>query len=199
MALRQRIDFELLHAASGITYEPWVVADERLDGTWEAALEFVPRGGGVSYFTDVETTQPGARDVLYWAGGLSNTYFEGAFDRAFRGTTGRMRSPAALRPATPLDPDDRLAQLRMIERLIMETFRSNGATALPADHFFRTGPYSNADFVRAFEDLEKRWRYLVRRTEGGTDRLNLTVEGAGALGLAVDTTEKAVAEPAHPR
>jgi hypothetical protein len=199
MALRQRIDIEVFHAASGITYDPWVVAGERPDGTWEAVLEFVPRQGGVSHLTDVETTQPAAKDVLYWAGGLSNSYFDGAFDRALRGAAGRKRSPAALRPSTPLDPDDRLAQLRMIERLIMETFRFNGATALPADHFFRTGPYSNADFVRAFEDLEKHWRYLVRQTEGGSDRLNLTVEGAEALGLAVNTVERAVAEPAQPR
>jgi hypothetical protein len=199
MALRQRIDFEIPHAATGITYDPWVVAGERPDATWEAVLEFVPRDGGESYLTDVETTQPAAKDVLYWAGGLSDAYFQGAFDRAFRGTAGRKRSPAAQRPATPLDPDDRFAQLRMIERLVMETFRANAATTLPTAHFFRTGPWSNADFVRSFEDLEKRWRYLVRRTEGGTDRLNLTVEGAQALGLAVDAAEKVVAEPAQPR
>jgi hypothetical protein len=43
--------------------------------------------------------------------------------------------------------------------------------------------YANADIVRAFEDLEKRLRVLVRHTEEGDDWVTLTPEGARLAGL----------------
>ena len=62
-------------------------------------------------------------------------------------------------------------------------FREAGTTRLPARAIFARGPHANSDFVRAFEDLEKQWRYLVRRTVDGVDQLDLTVEGARAAGV----------------
>lgn len=50
--------------------------------TWQAWLVFERVSDGRRFSTDVETTQPNAEAVLYWATGLSETYLEGALDRA---------------------------------------------------------------------------------------------------------------------
>jgi hypothetical protein len=62
-------------------------------------------------------------------------------------------------------------------------FRETRSTRLRTGVVFERGPHSNADFVRAFEDLEKQRRYLVRHTVDGVDWLELTMAGAHAAGL----------------
>jgi hypothetical protein len=51
-------------------------------GLWHGWIEFVPIGGGKVLRSPRETTQPNRTDTVYWAGGLTHIYLEGAFDRA---------------------------------------------------------------------------------------------------------------------
>ncbi len=72
-----------------------------------------------------------------------------------------------------------------IENYIFETFRNRGSNKLATKEIFDSSPqYANADIVRAFEDLEKRQRLLVRYTEEGEDRVELTPEGVRRIGEA---------------
>ena len=72
-----------------------------------------------------------------------------------------------------------------IENYILEAFRTRGSNRLPTKEIFDSAPqYANADLVRAFEDLEKRQRLLVRYTEEGEDRIELTPEGVRVAGEA---------------
>lgn len=57
--------------------------EERQDGTWIGWLEFQPTDLRRSVrVTDQETSQPNRKTVEYWATGLEDIYFEGAFQRA---------------------------------------------------------------------------------------------------------------------
>jgi hypothetical protein len=88
-------------------------------------------------------------------------------------------------------------KLERIERYIFDFFRSRGATRLLAKEIFdSTNEFANADLVRAFEDLEKKWRLLVRYTDEGNDWVLLTPEGAAHAGL--DSTEEVNAHAAVP-
>jgi hypothetical protein len=54
-------------------------------------------------------------------------------------------------------------RLERIERYIFDLFRGRGTAKLLAGEIFEsTDEFANADLVRAFEDLEKKWRLLVR-------------------------------------
>jgi hypothetical protein len=88
-----------------------------------------------------------------------------------------------------------------IEDYILETFRNRGRNKLPTKELFDGSPqYANADLVRAFEDLEKRQRLLVRYTEQGEDLIELTPEGVRRAGEADFTTiEYSDALPHPPR
>jgi hypothetical protein len=80
-------------------------------------------------------------------------------------------------------------RLRAIEETVLDCFHRQGTNRLLAKAIFDgVTPFSNADLVRAFEDLEKKQRLLVRYTEEGDDWLQLTPAGARAAGVA-DTTE----------
>ena len=75
-------------------------------------------------------------------------------------------------------------RLARIEEYIFALFRARGTSRLLTREVFEsTGEYANADLVRAFEDLEKRRRALVRHTEEGDDWVSLTPEGARLAGL----------------
>src|SRR5919199_1881392 len=75
-------------------------------------------------------------------------------------------------------------RLASIERYIFALFRARGTTRLLAREVFEsTDEFANADLVRAFEDLEKKWRLLVRYTEEGQDWAALTPEGAAQAGV----------------
>jgi Ribonuclease G/E len=70
-------------------------------------------------------------------------------------------------------------RLESIERYILALFRDRGKAKLLAREIFESADeFANADLVRAFEDLEKKWRLLVRHTSEGNDWVSLTREGA---------------------
>jgi hypothetical protein len=72
-------------------------------------------------------------------------------------------------------------RLERIERYILALFRDRRTVKLLArDIFESTDEFANADLVRAFEDLEKKWRLLVRYTNEGNDWVSLTREGAAS-------------------
>jgi hypothetical protein len=74
--------------------------------------------------------------------------------------------------------------LAMVEEYVLGFFRRRGATRLLVREIFDSSPeIANGDIVRAFEDLEKRQRALVRHTEEGDDWVILTPEGARLAGL----------------
>jgi len=52
------------------------------DGLWEAWLEFTRAGDDEIATTRRETEQPNRADLVYWAQGLTQTYLEGALERA---------------------------------------------------------------------------------------------------------------------
>lgn len=74
--------------ASGSEYYVSVAAEQRADGLWEAWLEYVPTDESDALVTPTETTQSSRADVVRWAAALTDTYVEGAFDRAAQATIG---------------------------------------------------------------------------------------------------------------
>ncbi|HET9530962.1 MAG TPA: hypothetical protein VFQ92_11455 [Blastocatellia bacterium] len=74
-------------------------------------------------------------------------------------------------------------RLAEIERYIFEVFAARRRNKLLTKELFDGSPqYANADLVRAFEDLEKKWRLLVRYTDEGDDWIQLTPEGVEYVG-----------------
>ena len=85
-------------------------------------------------------------------------------------------------------------RLAEIEEYVLGLFRGAGRDRLLAREIFDSSTaYANADIVRAFEDLEKRERLLVRHTEEGHDWVRLTVDGARVAGVT-----EAADDPANP-
>jgi len=75
-------------------------------------------------------------------------------------------------------------KLRKIEEYIFTLFQRHRTTKLLAKDIFESSQeHANADLVRAFEDLEKKQRLLVRYTDEGDDWVHLTAEGARQAGL----------------
>src|ERR671912_1978724 len=90
-------------------------------------------------------------------------------------------------------------KLARIEDYVLAFFRGRGTGKLLAKEIFDGTPtYANADLVRAFEDLEKKWRLLVRYTKEGNDWVTLTAEGAALAGLAPLSDEEARDVFPHP-
>jgi hypothetical protein len=89
------------------------------------------------------------------------------------------------------------AVLALVEDYVLGFFRRRGETRVLAREIFDSSPdIANADIVRAFEDLEKRRRALVRHTEEGDDWVALTPEGARLAGLpAPDEPPTAMPHP----
>lgn len=87
--------------------------------------------------------------------------------------------------------------LARVEEYVLGFFHRRGETRLLAREIFDSSPdLANADIVRAFEDLEKRQRVLVRHTEEGDDWVTLTPEGARLAGLpAPDEPPPAMPHP----
>jgi len=69
------------------------------DGLWEGWIEFTPLDGGASVRSPRETTQPNRTDTVYWAGGLTAVFLEGALERAL---SLLVPKPAPPEPARPL-------------------------------------------------------------------------------------------------
>jgi hypothetical protein len=163
----------------GEIYDVFLYGRSRPGDTWQGWLVFQRRMDFARFATAVETTQPNAEAVLYWATGLSNAYFEGALDRA-------KRPPQEIEvtPVVPLplidgwaDKATRSERLADLERTILGYFRSRSLDRIPTEVLFNDLPHAHADVVRALEDMAKQGRLIERRTEEGTDWLFLTPEG----------------------
>jgi len=90
-------------------------------------------------------------------------------------------------------------ELARIEEYVLGLFRSAGTLRLLAREIFdRSTEYANADIVRAFEDLEKSQRLLVRHTEEGNDWVHLTPDGARLAGLHDTGADAPPNAPPHP-
>ncbi len=75
-------------------------------------------------------------------------------------------------------------RLEKIEQTIFSFFASrNHSKVLTKEIFDNLTEFANADLVRAFEDLEKSRRLLVRYTDEGHDWILLTPEGAEFAGV----------------
>ena len=87
--------------------------------------------------------------------------------------------------------------LARVEEYVLGFFQRRGTTRLLVREVFDASPgYANADIVRAFEDLGKRQRALIRHTEEGDDWVSLTEEGARLAGLpAPDDPQPAFPSP----
>lgn len=71
----------LLRGHDGRIYAAHACGRPRGDGMWEGWLEF-PASDGVTVRTGRETTQPNRDAIVYWAGGLTAGYLDGALLRA---------------------------------------------------------------------------------------------------------------------
>ena len=71
-----------LRTTGGRVYTVRACGRERIGGTWEGWLEFVPDDGTEVLRSGRETTQPNLVDLEYWATGLTPVYLEGALERA---------------------------------------------------------------------------------------------------------------------
>ena len=92
-------------------------------------------------------------------------------------------------------------RLERIEQYIFALFRDRGTVNLLAQEIFEsTDEFANADLVRAFEDLEKKWRFLIRHTNEGNDWVSLTPEGATYAGVKqIEAVDQPSALPHPPK
>ncbi|HEX7705039.1 MAG TPA: hypothetical protein VF701_01130 [Thermoanaerobaculia bacterium] len=160
---------------SGEKYTVYVYGRTRPGDNWKGWLVFERHSDGTRLSTGVETTQPNAEAVTYWATGLSTAYFEGALNRA-------QSPPSKPRSATVVAaPPHRT--LSEIERAVVACFSRRHRTRLQTRSIMDDLPDAHADVVRALEDLEKQGGLLVRQTEEGTDWVLLTENGVEAAGV----------------
>ena len=90
-------------------------------------------------------------------------------------------------------------RLQQIEEYVLGFFQRRQQTRILAkDLFDSTQEYANADLVRAFEDLEKKHRLLVRYTNEGNDYVSLTPDGAVDVGLEPSDIENEPPAIPHP-
>jgi len=170
---------------NGDVYIVELYGNSRPGDTWQGSLAFVRRGSGRRLATGAETTQPTADALLYWASGLTPTYFDGAFERAQSSPSERLPIepiPPPLRDVTAGDETYR-RRFTELQRSVLRAFTDRASTRLSMQALLEELPHANADVIRAIEDLEKRPRLLERRTEGGSEWLVLTREGARAAGV----------------
>ena len=90
-------------------------------------------------------------------------------------------------------------RLQRIEEYILGFFqRRQESRILAKDLFDGTGEYANADIVRALEDLEKKYRFLVRYTREGNDYVSLTAQGVAQTGIEQAEVEQDPSAMPHP-
>jgi hypothetical protein len=124
------VQFALVVAGpTGRTYVPRACGRVMEDGRrWEGWIEFVPEDSGAVLRTSQETVQPNRDDLRYWATGLTDTYLEGALERALepppvvpvpavpaRSAFEGPAPPTVHVPATPAAPD--------VPRAVLDPFR----------------------------------------------------------------------------
>jgi hypothetical protein len=92
-----------------------------------------------------------------------------------------------------------IRRLEQIERYVLGFFQEKQRTQILAKELFAsTNTYSNADLVRALEDLEKKQRLLVRHTNEGYDYVSLTATGANFVGLEPTNLDNELNALPHP-
>lgn len=151
----------------GNLYRVYLYGRSRPGDTWQGWLVF--ENGAQRLSTPVETTQPNAEAVLYWATGLTDAYFDGALERA---RNGRPADPTPIATPEPLVSGDHETHRRRLEALeleILALFRRHGLARLHTQTLFNELPHAHADIVRALENLEKQRGAVERRTEEGND------------------------------
>lgn len=74
----------VFNAPDGRDYTVRLYGSPRGRGIWAGWFLFIPVDRGPFMRTDTETEQSSLRDLLYWGGGITPAYLEGAFGRAFR-------------------------------------------------------------------------------------------------------------------
>jgi hypothetical protein len=165
----------LIEDENGVSYKVEACGDTTPSGLWKGWLEFYPLESNLPVLrTERETTQPNRKALEYWATGLEPIYFEGAFERAH---VKQWRQSAIMERQ----------RLEAIEQYIFSLFqRRKVSRVLTKEVFESTSEFSNGDLVRAFEDLEKSLRLLVRYTREGNDWLSLTPEGAKLAGVTIN-------------
>ena len=82
---------------SGARYMVSVYGRSRPSDTWQGWLVFERQSDAKRFATDVETTQPDAEAVVYWATGLTDVYLDGALDRARRRAPRRVSTRSSRR------------------------------------------------------------------------------------------------------
>jgi hypothetical protein len=168
----------------GVRYRVFLFGRSRPADTWQGWLVFERLTDGRRFTTDVETTQPNAEAVLYWAAGLTEAYFDGALARARDPRPhGHSAIPVPL-PVVSSDAATRRRRLAALERDVLDCFARYHTRRLLTDALLAELPHAHADIVRALEDLEKQGGLLVRQTEEGSDWLFLTPAGAEEAGVA---------------
>lgn len=78
------VQFEtIVTGPNGSRFIPRACGRARADGLWESWIEFAPvsHADGPLH-TSRESVQPNRDDLMYWAQGLTQTYLEGALNRA---------------------------------------------------------------------------------------------------------------------
>ncbi|HEU4889602.1 MAG TPA: hypothetical protein VFV49_17080 [Thermoanaerobaculia bacterium] len=172
--------------AAGTTYNVYVYGRSRPADTWQGWLVFERLTDGRRFSTDVETTQPSAEAILYWATGLTDAYFDGALVRAMNAVETDHRPIAVPPPLVGglVDSDTRTKRLADLEREVLALFQHHGTTRLLTRTVLDGLPHAHADVVRALENLEKQGGLLSRRTEEGNDWIFLTPVGARAAGVS---------------
>lgn len=188
--LLQEFEQPVTDRASGATYRVYLYGRERPGDTSQGWLVFEDLRDGRRMATGVETTQPNAEAIVYWATGLTDAYFDGALNRA------RSTAPSpdvAVRPAPePLvgsgDAATHRRRLADVERAVLACFGRHQTTRLLTQTIFDELDHAHADVVRALKDLEKQGNFVVRRTENGNDFVFVTRDGAEMTGVAAEAT-----------
>jgi hypothetical protein len=155
--------------SAGAAYRVYVYGRSRPGDTWQGWLVFERMTDGRRFSTGVETTQPSSQAIVYWAGGLSEAYFEGALQRAKKPVSAGSRTVRVPPPVVGGDRETRRSRLAVLEREVLDCFRRHDTRRLTTQTLFDELPHSHADVVRALEDLEKQGGLVDRRTEEGSD------------------------------
>jgi hypothetical protein len=175
----------IVRDGEGDSYKIVLHGKSRPHDTWQGWLEFIRERDGQKFETAVETTQPNAEAVRYWATGLSDTFLDGALRRALRPPAPQVASAPAPLPVTGgrIDAVEHERRRTLLEQEILDIARAASGAKILVRDLMAALPHSSADVTRALEHLEKEDRYLIRATEQGSVWVILTDDGVSAARL----------------
>jgi len=160
--------------AAGVSYRVYVYGRSRPADTWQGWIVFERTSDSERFATPVETTQPSADAIRYWAQGLSQAYFDGALWRAMH--TGAPAVPRVPQPPPAIrgsmNEGERRRRLDEIADDVIATFTRHRSVRLQTRTVFDALPYAHADVVRAVAHLAHTGS-ITRQTEDGDDWLSL--------------------------